>query len=401
MPQGRGLGARALRVLYLDHCAQRSGAELALARLLPALRDVDAHVVLAEDGPIVELLRAGGAAVEVLAMPERSRALRRHGVAPGLPVLIGAFDVLSYARTLARRARALEVDLVVTNSLKAALYGGLAGRLARLPVLWHVHDRIAPDYLPGFAVALVRTAARVLPTAVVANSRATLATLGLSSRAQARLGAQVVGNACPLVGARLRRSVGAGPLTFGIVGRLAPWKGQDVFLEAFARGVAADGHRARVVGGALFGEQAYAKELAALVASLGVADVVELVGHVDDVAGELSRLDVLVHASRVPEPFGQVVVEAMALGVPVVATGEGGPAEIVTDGHDGLLCPAGDVDALADRLVQLAEDRALRVRLADAGRRSAERFAPERVAAEMERAYRAAAKWPAVAGAPG
>src|SRR5205085_1347957 len=68
-------------------------------------------------------------------------------------------------------------DLVHTNTLKAAVYGGLAGRLARVPVVWHVRDRIAPDYLPGAAVRFVHLASAVLPTTVIANSQTTLDTL--------------------------------------------------------------------------------------------------------------------------------------------------------------------------------------------------------------------------------
>jgi glycosyltransferase involved in cell wall biosynthesis len=91
---------------------------------------------------------------------------------------------------------------------------------------------------------------------------------------------------------------------------------------------------------------------------------------------------VLVHSSTVPEPFGQVVVEGMAAGLPVVAAAAGGPLEIVRDGVDGLLYRPGDVEALAAALRRLATDEALRRRLGDAGRANAQRFRPT-VAAEQ------------------
>src|SRR3954464_11108830 len=81
------------------------------------------------------------------------------------------------------RLRQVRPDIVPTNSLKAAIYGGLAGRLAGVPVVWHVRDRIADDYLPPPAVCLVRALSRVLPTAIVANCQSTLSTLPGRKRA--------------------------------------------------------------------------------------------------------------------------------------------------------------------------------------------------------------------------
>ena len=100
------------------------------------------------------------------------------------------------------------------------------------------------------------------------------------------------------------RPVG-GPLNFGIVGRLAPWKGQEAFLRAFPT----DEERATVVGAALFGEDEFAGGLTRLASSLGIGDRVDLRGHGTDVWDELSRIDVLVHASVTPEWFGQVILE--------------------------------------------------------------------------------------------
>jgi glycosyltransferase involved in cell wall biosynthesis len=98
-------------------------------------------------------------------------------------------------------------------------------------------------------------------------------------------------------------------------------------------------------------------------------------------------MDILVHASVTPEPFGQVIVEAMLAGVPVIAVAGGGPSEIVTDGVDGLLYPAGDADALAQTMERLRNDPDLRVRLSAAGRIRAERFSPQAAAASVMALY--------------
>jgi glycosyltransferase involved in cell wall biosynthesis len=184
------------------------------------------------------------------------------------------------------------------------------------------------------------------------------------------------------------RRVNGGPMTYGIVGRLAPWKGQDLFLRAFA-GAFPDGpERAIVVGGSLFGEDDYVRELTGLAEMLGIAGRVEFRGFRADVWDELSHLDVLVHASTIPEPFGQVILEGMAAGVPVIAAGAGGPAEILEHGRTGILYEPNDGAALAGCMRRL-QDPALRERLSAAAREEVRRYEPKIVASDLQRIYAA------------
>ena len=135
-------------------------------------------------------------------------------------------------------------------------------------------------------------------------------------------------------------------------------------------------------------EVRYGDELRELATRLGIAERVEFRGFQEDIWAELDLMDILVHASVTPEPFGQVIVEAMLAGVPVIAVAGGGPSEIVTDGVDGLLYPAGDVDALAQDLRRLRDDPNLRARLSDAARVRAERFSPQAAAGSVMALYR-------------
>jgi glycosyltransferase involved in cell wall biosynthesis len=374
------------KVVYLDHFAGLSGGELALARLLPSLSGVVPHVILAEEGPLAGRLLRQGISVEVLPLAEHARSLRRDRVRPRGAPLHSVVSAALYALRLARRLRRIRPDLVHTNSLKSALYGGLAGRLAGVPVIWHVRDRIAEDYLPRPAVRLVRAVARIVPVGVIANSEATLATLPPLPGRSWVIPSPI---ARPEEVPRARRPDGS--VRIGMLGRLAPWKGQEVFLDAFAqaRGQVRTGQdlHAVIIGAALFGEEGYEASLHKRVAALGLESHVEFLGFVDDVVGALGGLDVLVHASIIPEPFGQVVVQAMAAGLPVVAAGAGGPAEVVEHGIDGLLYPPADRCALAAHLVCLAEDRALRQRLGQAGRVKARRFTPEALAPAVAEVY--------------
>lgn len=376
------------RVVYLDHVAELSGGELALLRLLPALTQIDGHVILAEDGPFLDRLIQAGISAELLTMPERTRRLRKRQLGARTVPMRALFDTAAYTVRLAWRLRRLRPDLVHTNSMKSGVYGTLAARLAGVPAVWHVRDRVERDYLPRTAVLLIRALTWVLPRVVVSNSQATRNTLWRRRRSV------VIGEALGMPIIAAERSIADRPLVSLMVGRLAPWKGQIVFLRAFADAFPSGRQRARIVGAPLFGadEHAYAAALHQLADSLGIADRVDFCGHRDDVASELRAADVLVHASVTPEPFGQVVIEGMAAGLPVLATRGGGPAELINDGVDGFLYAPGDPAALSRLLRRLNDDPELRARVGRAGRRRAASFAPQSVAEQMMSAYRLALK---------
>ncbi len=188
-----------------------------------------------------------------------------------------------------------------------------------------------------------------------------------------------------------RATLGIDPAApcFGIVGQLQGWKGQKVFLRA-ARQVleARPDARAWIIGSAPDGSEAYAAELRALASSLGIADRVIFTGFVRDVPGFVRLLDVVVHASTYPEPFGRVIVEAMLVGRPVVASDAGGPREIIRPEQTGLLVPPGDDAALAKAILRLIEDPVLRARIAAAAREDAvRRFSAEEHARQVAEVY--------------
>jgi glycosyltransferase involved in cell wall biosynthesis len=375
---------RPFRVVYLDHVAKLSGGEIALLRLLPHLDRVEPHVILAEDGPLVGRLHMEGVSTEVMEMPDSGRGLRKDRVRAGKLPTAAVRSTAAYVLALAARLRRLSPDLVHTNSMKAGVYGSLAARLAGIPMIWHVRDHIDDSYLPPHAVGLIRRMTRHLPTAVVANSRSTMETLRAPSNPV------VIYSVLPEVLSEvqpLRRRT-RGPLTFGVLGRLAPWKGQDFFLRAFAAAFPGGDERAAIVGGALFGEDEYARSLPALAEQLGIAERVELRGHRSNVWEELSRLDVLVHSSISPEPFGQVILEGMAAGVPVIAAGAGGPAEILSDRVTGILYAPNDLVELAAAMRSM-HDQQLRNRLTVAARDALGPYSPAVVAAQLQTVYSA------------
>lgn len=172
---------------------------------------------------------------------------------------------LNYIRRLARFLERERIEVLHTNSLKASILGGMAGRLSGVQVVWHVRDRIAADYLLAKVVMLMRGLAKVLPHFVMGNSLATLETLDLPRTPTAAIASGVdLGKFfAPKEEQRgLAIRVAEARPVIGLVGRICPWKGQHVFIEAAAT-VHARYPEARfqIIGAALFKEHAYELEL--------------------------------------------------------------------------------------------------------------------------------------------
>jgi glycosyltransferase involved in cell wall biosynthesis len=293
-------------------------------------------------------------------------------------------------RELAALLRRERIELLLDWSAKSHVYGASAAALAglRQRTAWWQHS--VPDgiWLDRLTVALP---ARV----VLCSSQA-------AANAQKRLrprrpavaiqpGTELPAAGSPESGHALRHRLGIpdGRVVVGIVGRLQPWKRQDLLIEAVAD-AAAQGQNvhALVVGGDAYGlSPDYAPRLRALAEQVGPGRVT-FAGQVADVAPYVQLMDVLVNASA-EEPFGLVLIEAMAAGKPVVAFDSGGPSEIVEDGVSGNLLRGEPRAALTASLVTLANDPALRRRLGEGARRrweqryTAELFA-ERLTAELE-----------------
>jgi glycosyltransferase involved in cell wall biosynthesis len=375
---------RSPRVVYLDHVARLSGGEIALLRLLPHLDGIDTHVILGEDGPLATRLQQAGVSVEVLPLAPAARDLRRASARAGGVPLRTAWETARYAFRLYRRLRRISPDVVHTNSLKSGVYGAFAARLAGVPVVWHLRDRIAEDYLPRSATLVLRRLVPGMSAGVVANSQATLDTLG---RMGSRPAWVIPDSVESPPQATTSKETPPSAVVFGMLGRVAPWKGQDLFLRAFAAAFPSGEQRAVIIGTAMFGEEDFERELEALAGELGLAARVEFRGFREDIWRELGSLDVLVHASLIPEPFGQVVLEGMAAGLPVLAPDAGGPAEVIDDGRTGTLFPRGDAEALAAGMRALASDPDRRRRLGEAAREAAGAYRPQALAPRFEEAY--------------
>ncbi len=158
-------------------------------------------------------------------------------------------------------------------------------------------------------------------------------------------------------------------VTIGLIARIAPIKNLELFLEA-ARLVIRQHPQTRflIVGrpGTFRDEVEYHQQIINLIRTLDLTDHVTMREPVDDLPRLLNSMDVLVSSSHL-ETFGRVLIEAMALSKPVVATAVGGVPEVVTDGEVGYLVPPGDATAMADRISQLVADAELRKQMGKKG----------------------------------
>lgn len=348
-------------------------------------------VVFYEDNPWVERLRALG--VEVHAWD----AIRRHerGAGTGLlrPLRLASRmlgGVLRRWRFLRRERIAL---LHLNNSPSVTFQDWLpAARLAGIPCITHARGNVfAPRR--RWQRRLITRYDRVLPISRaiaddvraigIAESRITLVHDGVDLAAfRARLS-----RAPEAVRAEL--GVLPGTLLVAMVGHLRWWKGQREVLEALALLTPAERDRLLVVfvGDVAPAERDYREGLERRIGELGLERCARLLGRRDDVPDLMRAADVVLHASTVPEPFGLVVVEALALGRPVIAADAGGPAEIVTS-DTGLLVDPRDQQQITAALRQLLQDSAMRSRLGEAGPARAQAFSIGRNRDAVEGIYR-------------
>lgn len=383
------------RVMFLDHCARMSGGEIALLHLVQELdgSKVRPSVLLGEEGLLHSELDHAGVDCTCLNIPAKLNGIhRQEALRKGLCDPLSLIRLLIAAVDVSLRARRSRTLLLHGNSLKSDIIGGIAGRLADIRVIWHVRDRLDSAYMPLRVCRLFRSLCRSIPDGVIANSRSTLLSL-FPDEGMGKLNAHqcraVIHDGVPLSAfSPLRPSRKTDELTVGMIGRIASWKGQRIFIEAANRIHSRfPAVRFVIVGSALFGEEDYEREITALVEE-EQADYIRFMGYQPNPQDAMRDFDILVHASVIGEPFGQVVIEGMASGIPVVATNGGGIPEIIRDGENGLLAEAGNVVDLAECIEKLIINSDLRDRLAEAGRESVlERFTVCQVARKVEMFY--------------
>lgn len=356
---------------------QKGGPTTFLHQFLEHLdrNEFEPSLVFLSPGYAVELFRAKGFKVNVL-RAGRLRHLHR-------TISVVAQLVLIISRE--------KFSIVFSTGGKEHVYGGVAARIARKPAFWLTHN--IWDGSVGLA-----TVVRMIPSSLIlANSRYAAQTLDHRLRGRAKIvymGTEVPQIENMLAGAEAFRKglpVRSGLIT--TVGMLSRIKGQEYFLRAAPK-ILGDFPEVKFI---LVGDvasipfessSAYSTQLQRIVKEEGLEDNIIFTGFRRDVMEIMLASDIIVHPSIVPETFSFVLVEAMAVGRPVVASRIGAQRELVVDGETGILVPPGDPQAIAEACIRLLGDAGLREKMGKAGRERVQRcFGVERMVREIEELF--------------
>jgi glycosyltransferase involved in cell wall biosynthesis len=404
---------RCVKIVYLNPSGGLGGAERCLLDIMAGVRETEAahelHLVTSADGPLVARAERLGVRVTVLPMPKELVELgdsMMTGVSRGRAILQltrrgakAGWATWQYAASLRSTMKRLRPHLIHSNGIKFHLLAGMA-QTSAAPLIWHIHDflslrplmartlRLASARVRGaiaVSQAIQRDGQKVLPCVPVDFVYNAIDTEEFSPR--------------PIPGAWLDHVAGLpeaspGTVRFGLVATYARWKGHEILLKAAAQLLKCRQQppaRFYIIGGPIYqttGSQVSVDELRAIVTELGIDRCVGFIPFQHTPADAYRALDIVIHASTQPEPFGRTIVEAMACAKPVVVSQGGGAAELFTHDHDAVGVPPNDPMALASALVRLLVDQGKRRSLGDNARQTAiDRFRRHRLGPQILAIY--------------
>jgi len=397
-----------MKVLFVSPAAGLGGAERCLIDCIAALHEqggVQVDLLALADGPLLGKAEALGARTQVIPAPRNLALLGESGSSSDaggavLGLVAAAPDLV---RFLARLRKAIDVgkpDVVHSNGMKAHLLAGLCAP-ARARLVIHLHDFVSARRASRRLLPALR---RVRPRAVfIANSQAVARDFThIAPGADVRTIYNVVDTSYFREGAAepdwLAAQAGLEApapetTTFGLVATYARWKGHGLFIEAAGLLTKARPElpvRFYVVGGPIYetlGSQVSTSELVQQARTAAIDSHFGLVPFQEDIARVYRTLNVVVHASTQPEPFGRTIIEAMACARPVIVARAGGAAELFEEGVNALGFEPGNAASLAEAMVRMIEPD-VRAGLGRSARQHAEvGFGRARLASQLQRVY--------------
>jgi glycosyltransferase involved in cell wall biosynthesis len=371
-----------VRVLYTNHTSQVSGGEWSLLRLLEALPPEYTPTLACPSGALAEAARNLGVPVRTIAGTDAS--LRFHAV----HTTRALYDAGSTTRELAQLTREIKPDLVHANSIRAGMMAAAAAARAPVPTVAHVHDRLPQGRVPTF---MLKRMVHGVDGLFACSSYVAEPLWALHPSPAVKVVYNPVDvnqfdpSAISRETARSRLGLDQTTAVLVVVAQIIPWKAQDDAIRILAelKRVHPDvclllvGSPKFTNRAARWDSKAFVSRLDQLISSLGVQEEVRFLGERDDVPEVLRAADIALLPSW-EEPFGMCVIEAMAMGLPVLATNVGGPREVITDGKDGLLLPPREPATWAAAAGPLLREKGLRTSMGRAAR--------ERVVDEMNTA---------------
>ena len=358
-------------ILFLEQFSSLGGGQRMLLQLLKGLdRSLYTPVVIlpAEGELTKELAKLG---VKYYCSPMGTLSLGRKNL---LDLISYFYNSISLTIAALKVIRSEKIDLIYAKAPRTFFWGTLAARLCRRPIIWQLHSIFS-----GWELKFALLTSRLGVARLIADSKTAARPFNALS-ARVRVVYNGIETALYTVSrdqasAKVDWQLTAEQPMFGYVGRITRLKGLTDYIQAAAE-VAASRPDAVffIVGRIMFGgaaEEAYFDSLKKMIERLGLAEKVRFLGFVDDLQRFYAALDVLVLPSIEPEAGPLVVLEAMAAGKVVITTDNGGQAEVIIDGENGYLYPAGDWRRLAALMLATCADREKNGRLGEAARRQA------------------------------
>jgi len=385
-----------MKILFINPVGVIGGGEKVLLTTLGALSREDLklelYLIVCTDGPLVEKARALGVQVKILNLPDRLNQLgdsafkgqnRLTLFVVILAKLLSVFPTfIGYLRTFRQLIKTINPDLIYSNGIKTHLLLA-ACAIKDIPVIWHLHDFYSTRPLMAKVLQWASrgvTQAIAISKAVAQDNRPILPKVPI----------EVIYNCLDINVFSPKNPAPHAKVRVGLVATFALWKGHDVFLEAIA-------HIARlypdlnthfyIIGEPIYktkGSQFSLEELKQKAEQLEISSWIDFLGFQENISEIYNWLDIVVHASTQPEPFGLVIAEAMACGKPVIVSQAGGAAELFKNGYDAVGVPPKDFISLANAIVDLVTDPQKRTTMGSNSRLTAiERFNDQRLAGQL------------------
>jgi glycosyltransferase involved in cell wall biosynthesis len=396
------------RICFVSTLGELGGAEVCLLDMIEVLKkrhpDWRAALIVPSDGSLAFRARELDIQVETVPYPaslarigdsqfrRSTRSTNSFALAAGLISALPAF--VSYRSSLRRTLRSFAPDVIYANGFKAQIFSAMVRpRSSRL--VWHTHDYVSSrPIVARFFRGYARRSDRL-----IANSKSVAEDIRSILGSDSVPSVDVIYNAVDLNrfsprGERLDldRLSGLNPAPFGclriaLVATMAWWKGHRTYLEAISR-LRDLPVRGYLIGGPIYrtgGSENSLAELRDEATKLGISDCMGFTGFIPDIASALRSVDIVVHGSTRPEPFGRALIEAMACGKPVITTGLGGSAEVISAGPGTLKFWPGEADDLAKAISTLVRNPSLRKSMGESAHKTAvQHFGREQLAKNLD-----------------
>ncbi len=351
------------KILFTDHQAELGGGEIELLEIIKNINLEKFYpvVLLGATGPFYEALKREKIETIIQELPVYFRTLKRStSISTSIFSYIrSAISMPRFTAAAAGIIKDLNAEVVYANTVKSLVYAAKAAKKCNAKLIWHLHDCLTKDFYPPGVIPRIISSSKLADKIICVSEVVKKAYLKAGGEDK---NAIVIYNGVDTI--RFNPDINVedikGSLNakdkkiISLIGRLEEWKGQKVFIRA-AESVCRkrDDVIFLIAGGPLFGCKTYEQQLKAMVKDLRMEKKIIFLGHQTNPEIIMAASDIVTHCSTKPEPFGRDIIEAMACGVPVIASNIGASPEIIENGNTGLLIDPANPNALAEAITEL------------------------------------------------